>query len=71
MDTAYTDAMNLTNYTAVVIPTIRADKKIDVFDEGYEPLGDMDRKNWQACESLGITSHLMLHYPAFGEDNFG
>ncbi|KAH7214214.1 amidase signature domain-containing protein [Fusarium oxysporum] len=45
---AYTDAMNLTNYTAVVIPTIRADKKIDVFDEGYEPLGDMDRKNWQA-----------------------
>ncbi|KAL5589038.1 hypothetical protein FOBRF1_015566 [Fusarium oxysporum] len=53
---AYTDAMNLTNYTAVVIPTIRADKKIDVFDEGYEPLGDMDRKNWQA---------------SFGEDNFG
>ncbi|PCD29426.1 hypothetical protein AU210_011963 [Fusarium oxysporum f. sp. radicis-cucumerinum] len=48
---AYTDAMNLTNYTAVVIPTIRADKKIDVFDEGYEPLGDMDRKNWQAYDA--------------------
>ncbi|KAF5675380.1 general amidase [Fusarium circinatum] len=45
---AYTDAMNLTNYTAVVIPTIRADKRIDVFDEGYESLGEMDRKNWQA-----------------------
>ncbi|KAF5693010.1 putative general amidase [Fusarium denticulatum] len=48
---AYTDAMNLTNYTAVVIPTIRADKKVDVFDEGYEPLGEMDRKNWQAYDA--------------------
>ncbi|KAF5635107.1 general amidase [Fusarium tjaetaba] len=47
---AYTDAMNLTNYTAVVIPTIRADKRVDVFDEGYEPLGEMDRKNWQAYD---------------------
>ncbi|KAF5557380.1 general amidase [Fusarium phyllophilum] len=45
---AYTDAMNLTNYTSVVIPTIRADKRIDVFDEGYEPLSELDRKNWQA-----------------------
>ncbi|KAF5718426.1 general amidase [Fusarium mundagurra] len=48
---AYTDAMNLTNYTAVVIPTIRADKRVDVFDEGYEPLGEMDRKNWQAYDA--------------------
>ncbi|KAF5243793.1 hypothetical protein FANTH_7987 [Fusarium anthophilum] len=48
---AYTDAMNLTNYTAVVIPTIRADKRIDVSDEGYEPLSEMDRKNWQAYDS--------------------
>ncbi|KLP12679.1 putative general amidase [Fusarium fujikuroi] len=48
---AYTDAMNLTNYTAVVIPTIRADKRIDVFDEGYEPLGEIDRKNWQAYDA--------------------
>ncbi|KAF4337158.1 general amidase [Fusarium beomiforme] len=39
---AYTDAMNLTDYTVVVIPTVRADKKVDVFDEGYEPLGDTD-----------------------------
>ncbi|KAF5580562.1 general amidase [Fusarium pseudoanthophilum] len=48
---AYTDAMNLTNYTAVVIPTIRADKRVDLFDEGYEPLGEMDRKNWQAYDA--------------------
>ncbi|KAI1046745.1 hypothetical protein LB505_006769, partial [Fusarium chuoi] len=48
---AYTDAMNLTNYTAVVIPTIRADKTVDVFDEGYAPLGEIDRKNWQAYDA--------------------
>ncbi|EWG51017.1 hypothetical protein FVEG_10130 [Fusarium verticillioides 7600] len=48
---AYTDAMNLTNYTAVIIPTIRADTRVDVFDEGYEPLGETDRKNWQAYDA--------------------
>ncbi|KAI1009060.1 hypothetical protein LB504_001961 [Fusarium proliferatum] len=48
---AYTDAMNLTNYTAVVVPTIRADKRIDVFNKGYEPLSEIDRKNWQAYDA--------------------
>ncbi|KAF4446798.1 putative general amidase [Fusarium austroafricanum] len=47
---AYTDAMNLTNYTVVVIPTIRADKNIDLFDYSYKPLGDIDKKNWQAYD---------------------
>lgn len=55
--------MNLTNYTAVVIPTIRADKTVDVFDEGYAPLGEIDRKNWQACESpLGVTPQSMARH---------
>ncbi|KAJ4252896.1 hypothetical protein NW762_010802 [Fusarium torreyae] len=48
---AYTDAMNLTNYTSVVIPVTRADEKVDVFDDSYEPLGDTDRKNWQAYDA--------------------
>lgn len=43
--------MNVTNYSAVIIPTIRADAAIDVFDDSYKPLGDLDKKNWQACES--------------------
>jgi amidase len=50
LNSAYTDAMNLTNYSIAVIPTIRADAKIDVFDDSYEPLGDTDRKNWEACK---------------------
>lgn len=48
---AYTDAMNVTNYSVVVIPTIRADANIDVFDDSYKPLGDLDTKNWKACKS--------------------
>ncbi|KAM0555920.1 hypothetical protein ACHAPJ_006322 [Fusarium lateritium] len=42
--------MNLTNYTSVVIPVTEADEKVDVFDDLYEPLGDTDRKNWQAYD---------------------
>lgn len=49
--TAYTDAMNVTNYSVVVIPTIRADAKIDFFDDSYKPLGDLDIKNWKSCKS--------------------
>ncbi|RBR25087.1 uncharacterized protein FIESC28_02144 [Fusarium coffeatum] len=48
---AYTDAMNVTNYSAVIIPTIRADAAIDVFDDSYKPLGDLDKKNWQAYDA--------------------
>ncbi|CAG7555245.1 unnamed protein product [Fusarium equiseti] len=48
---AYTDAMNITNYAAVIIPTIRADSNIDVFDDSYKPLGDLDKKNWQAYDA--------------------
>ncbi|KAM0492707.1 hypothetical protein ACHAP8_009725 [Fusarium lateritium] len=47
---AYTDAMNVTNYSVVVIPTIRADANIDVFDNSYKPLGDLDNKNWKAYD---------------------
>ncbi|KAL6916189.1 hypothetical protein FSST1_007684 [Fusarium sambucinum] len=47
---AYTDAMNVTNYSVVVIPTIRADANIDVFDDSYKPLGDLDNKNWKAYD---------------------
>ncbi|KAF4988995.1 hypothetical protein FDECE_14849 [Fusarium decemcellulare] len=46
--TAYTEAMNLMNYSIAVIPVTRADRKIDVFDDSYEPLGDKDRLNWES-----------------------
>lgn len=39
------------NYSAVVIPVTRADKDLDPFDTHYQPLNDIDRKNWEACKS--------------------
>ncbi|KAJ3544536.1 hypothetical protein NM208_g2994 [Fusarium decemcellulare] len=48
--TAYTEAMNLMNYSIAVIPVTRADRKIDVFDDSYEPLGDKDRLNWESYD---------------------
>lgn len=48
---AYTEAINLLDYSAVVIPVTRADKYIDKFDDKYKPLNDLDRKNWKACKS--------------------
>ncbi|RTE76518.1 hypothetical protein BHE90_008999 [Fusarium euwallaceae] len=48
--TAYTEAINLMNYSAVVIPVTQADEKIDVFDESYEPLGENDKLNWESYD---------------------
>lgn len=33
----------------MVIPVTTADQSIDVFDEEYQPLNEVDRKNWLAC----------------------
>jgi amidase len=49
MDAAYTEAINLLNYSAAVIPVTKADRNIDVVDHTYQPIGDEDRKNWIAC----------------------
>lgn len=48
---AYTECINLLNYSACVIPVSTANKDIDVFDKGYRPLNETDRKNWEACKS--------------------
>ncbi|KIW92858.1 uncharacterized protein Z519_06707 [Cladophialophora bantiana CBS 173.52] len=47
--TACTEALNLLNYSAVVIPIAKADKNIDVFDDSYQPLNATDRLNWEGC----------------------
>jgi amidase len=54
--TAYTEAINLMDYSAAVIPVTTANKEIDVFDKDYEPLNETDRKNWEACEYSSVTS---------------
>ncbi|KAK8136419.1 amidase [Apiospora sp. TS-2023a] len=48
--TAYTEAMNLLNYSAVVIPVTKADKDLDAVNESYQPLNDIDQKNWDAYD---------------------
>ncbi|OAA35649.1 general amidase [Metarhizium rileyi] len=48
--TAYTEAINLMNYSAVVIPVTKADKSIDVFDGTYCPKNEKDKRNWEAYD---------------------
>ena len=62
MSIAYTESINLMDYSVAVIPVTKADKSIDRFDRDYEPLNDIDRKNWEACEYpkkafLGASYH--------------
>lgn len=47
---AYTEVINLLNYSAVVIPVTKADKDIDLIDDSYEPLSALDKKNWEAYD---------------------
>ena len=46
---AYTEVINLMNYSAAVIPVTKADKAIDVVDNSYRPLSADDKLNWEAC----------------------
>ncbi|WEW57130.1 amidase [Emydomyces testavorans] len=48
--TAYTEAINLMDYSAVVIPVTKADKTHDKTDKGYKPLNDLDARNWEAYD---------------------
>ena len=46
---AYSEAINLLNYSTVVIPVTQADKTIDKAMPNYTPLNDLDELNWNAC----------------------
>ncbi|KAI0205858.1 amidase signature domain-containing protein [Astrocystis sublimbata] len=48
--TAYTEAINLLNYSVVVIPVTKANKEVDVIDSSYQPSNELDRKNWEAYD---------------------
>ncbi|EXJ69725.1 uncharacterized protein A1O5_06796 [Cladophialophora psammophila CBS 110553] len=43
-------SLNLFKYSAVVIPIAKADKNLNVFDDGYQPLNATDRLNWEAYD---------------------
>ncbi|KAI9652013.1 MAG: hypothetical protein M1831_007254 [Alyxoria varia] len=48
--TAYTEAINLMDYTSTVIPVTKADADLDEFDDSYKPLNDTDARNWNAYD---------------------
>jgi len=48
--TAYTEAINLMDYSAAVIPVTKADKNVDSFNSDYKPFNEIDRKNWEAYD---------------------
>ncbi|KAK0622386.1 amidase signature domain-containing protein [Immersiella caudata] len=46
----YHTVINLLNYSVVVIPVTKANKDTDVVDPSYQPLNDLDKKNWEAYD---------------------
>ena len=57
---AYTEVINLMNYSAAVIPVTKADKAIDAVDDSYRPLSADDKLNWDACRlSLSVLYSLV------------
>ncbi|KAL0471511.1 amidase signature domain-containing protein [Neurospora intermedia] len=47
---AYTEVVNLLNYSAAVIPVTKADRGVDGVDETYRPVNEVDRANWEAYD---------------------
>ena len=37
-----------------MIPVTKADKSVDTLDNTYQPMNDLDRKNWEACECRSL-----------------
>ena len=54
---AYTEAINLLDCSVIVIPVTKADQSIDKADPDYQPLNDVDAKNWTACELPASPHH--------------
>jgi len=48
--TAYTEVINLMDYSAIVLPVTKADKTIDKVDPTYKPLSEEDKLNWDAYD---------------------
>jgi amidase len=46
----YASAINLLDFTSVVVPVTFANKSIDKKQEGYKPLNDLDKIVQEECE---------------------
>ena len=51
------------DYSVAVIPVTKADKSVDLFDNDYAPLNEVDKINWESCES--ISRVLLRSYTCF------
>ncbi|KAI9769988.1 MAG: hypothetical protein M1840_003699 [Geoglossum simile] len=49
--TAYTESINLMDYSVAVIPVTKANKDIDKFNKDYKPLNKIDCENWEAYDA--------------------
>jgi amidase len=56
----YASAINLLDYTSVVVPVTWADKAIDKKDQSYKPMNEMDKIVQAECESHEIYILLII-----------
>lgn len=47
---AYTESINMMDYSAAVIPVTKVDKMVDRSDGDYRPQKGIDQKNWEAYD---------------------
>jgi hypothetical protein len=53
----YATAINVLDFTSVVVPVTFADKNIDVKTADFVPLNDLDALVHQECETLSVLLH--------------
>jgi amidase len=58
----YASAINLLDFTSVVVPVIFADKSIDKKKEEHKPINDMDKIVQEECEFYDTFQCVMLTY---------
>ena len=46
----YATVVNLLGYSSVVIPATKVDKRIDLYESDYNPIGLIDEEVWKSCE---------------------
>ena len=54
----YATAINLLDFTSVVVPVLFADKTVDKKVEGYKPLGELDAEVQAECEYSGTVQRV-------------
>jgi len=66
----YNSLPNVLDYVAVVIPVTFADKKIDVIDEHFHPLTELDAQSMATCECLALFGGMHYAMSASNDDQF-